>query len=159
LSRHRFIPTAVLVAAVVAVVLAVAGCASNDGGGAGSGGGTATTAGGGGGDDGYGGGGGETTTSAGAAGGGSGSGETTLTAKGFAWSETNLSLPKSATTLKVVNEDSAEHSFTAESINVDQDIVGGEDADVALDLAGASGTVNFKCKYHPSMTGVITVTG
>jgi plastocyanin len=158
LSRHRFIPTAVLVAAAVALVLAVAGCASNDGGGAGSGGGTATTAGGGGGDDGYGGGG-ETTTSAGAAGGGSGSGETALTAKGFAWSETNLSLPKSATTLKVVNEDSAEHSFTAESINVDQDVEGGEDADVALDLSGASGAVNFKCKYHPSMTGVITVTG
>jgi hypothetical protein len=151
--RHRFIPTAALIALAVATMLFVAGCGSSDGGGSGSGGGTATTAGGG---DGYGGGG-ATTTSGGAA---SGSGETTLTAQGLKWSTDTLSLPKGSTTLKVVNADTAEHSFTADSINVDQDIEGGEDADITLDLSNASGSVEFHCKYHPTtMKGTITVTG
>ena len=155
MSRHRFIPTAALAALAVATMLFVAGCGSSDGGGSGSGGGTATTAGGG---DGYGGGGGATTTSGAAAGGGSG--ETTLTAQGLKWSTNTLSLPKGSTTLKVVNADTVEHSFTADSIGVDQDIEGGEDANITLDLSNASGSIPFHCKYHPrTMTGTIEVTG
>jgi plastocyanin len=153
LSRHRVIPTAAVIALAMALVLALAGCSS---GGedepAGSGGGTATTAGGGV-DDGYGS---PTETTAGDAAGGSG--EATLTAEGFAWAEDTLRLSKDATTLKVTNADSALHSFTAESINVDQDIQGGESADVTIDLSGATGPVDFFCKYHSDMTGKIEVT-
>jgi hypothetical protein len=146
-----------VVALAAAVMLAVAGCSSGNGGSGSGGGGAGTTAGGG--DGGYGGGGQETTTSGGAAG-GAGSGETTLTAQGLKWSETALSLPKGTTSLKVVNSDSVEHSFTSEQLNVDQDIEGGEDADVTLDLSNVSGSVAFHCKYHPSiMKGTIQVTG
>jgi plastocyanin len=140
----------------MALVFTLAACGGgDDGDSAGTGGGTTeTTAGGGGtGDDGYGS---PTETTAGDAAGGSG--ESTLTAQGFAWSEDTLRLPKDATTLKVTNEDTALHSFTAESINVDQDIEGGQSADIKLDLSGASGEVDFVCKYHSEMTGKIEVT-
>jgi plastocyanin len=157
LSRHRVIPSNALIALAIALVFALAACGGNgdDGDSAGSGGGTATTAASSssGGDDGYGS---PSETTAGDASGGSG--ESSLTAEGFAWKEDTLRLSKDTTTLKVTNTDSALHSFTAESINVDEDIKGGESAEVKMDLSGASGTVDFVCKYHDDMTGKIEVT-
>lgn len=154
IAKHRIISTAALVALAAALTLALAGCASGgeDNANPGQGAATTTAAGG---DGGYGGSG-ETTTTGEAAGGGSG--EATLTAEGFQWSETSLSLPAGTTTLTVANADSAKHSFTAQQINVDEDVEGGASTDVELDLSGASGSIDFVCKYHPAMTGTIEVT-
>lgn len=153
-SGGRVIPSATLTALAMALIVALSGCSGGDDGesnGSASGGGTTAT----------------TTvdtttppsdsTEAGDDNGGAGE-DTTLTASDFAWSEDTLRLSKDTTTLKVTNSDRALHSFTAQSINVDEDVQGGESVDVKIDLSSASGRVDFVCKYHPDMTGKIEVT-
>jgi plastocyanin len=58
--------------------------------------------------------------------------------------------------LTVTNEGQALHSFTVGEAGIDQDVQPGESADI--DLSGAeAGTFDLQCKYHPEMTGTITV--
>jgi plastocyanin len=59
-------------------------------------------------------------------------------------------------TLSVTNEGQALHSFTVAEGGIDQDVQPGESADV--DLSGVqAGTYDLNCKYHPEMTGSITI--
>jgi plastocyanin len=59
-------------------------------------------------------------------------------------------------TLSVTNDGQALHSFTVADAGIDQDVQPGESADI--DLSGAqAGTHDLSCKYHPEMTGSITI--
>ncbi len=79
---------------------------------------------------------------------------TTITIRNFAFA-----LPTSVSpgeTLTVVNEDSAEHSVTADSEDLfDVDIEAGATGTVTV--PDEPGTYSFHCVYHPEMTGVLTV--
>jgi plastocyanin len=58
--------------------------------------------------------------------------------------------------LSVTNEGEALHSFTLPDGNIDEDVQAGQSADI--DLSGLDpGTFDFVCKYHPEMTGSLTV--
>lgn len=59
-------------------------------------------------------------------------------------------------TLLVTNEGQALHNLTVAEGGIDQDVQPGESADV--DLSGVqAGTYDLSCKYHPEMTGSITI--
>ena len=59
-------------------------------------------------------------------------------------------------TLTVTNDGQALHSFTVPDGDIDQDVQAGESAEI--DVSGLpSGTSDLECKYHPEMTGSITV--
>jgi plastocyanin len=59
-------------------------------------------------------------------------------------------------TLSVTNEGQALHNLTVAEGGIDQDVQAGESADV--DLSGVqAGTYDLSCKYHPEMTGSITI--
>jgi plastocyanin len=59
-------------------------------------------------------------------------------------------------TLTVTNDGQALHSFTVPDGDIDQDVQAGESAEI--DVSGVpSGTSDLVCKYHPEMTGSITV--
>jgi plastocyanin len=94
-----------------------------------------------------------------AAAGGGGDNELKLVTSGFKFDKTSLDLKAgSSYTVEVTNEDSAEHSFTFEAADVDQDVEGNEDATVTF-TAPAAGDYEFHCKYHPAaMKGTVTVT-
>jgi plastocyanin len=63
---------------------------------------------------------------------------------------------KAGTVVKFVNHDTAAHTATADDGSFDTgSIAPGGSADVHLDKAG---TFTYKCSFHPSMTGTITVT-
>lgn len=61
--------------------------------------------------------------------------------------------------ITIVNEDSADHSFTISGTQVDVTI-GGGDTFNGEPVAGVlePGTYDFFCRFHPSMTGTVTVT-
>jgi plastocyanin len=104
----------------------------------------------------------------GSSGGGGGSGaadgtnaggaeEQTITIKDFAFHPDTLTLPSGTdVTIEITNEDSGvEHSFTLDDDSVSQDVEGGEDAKVTLNLTDGIG---WHCEYHPeTMKGTITV--
>ena len=97
------------------------------------------------------------TTAAGTTAGG-GEDEIQLTASGFAWDKTDLQMTAgSEVKVEVTNDDSAPHSFTFEEASVDQTVDGGENATVTFTAPGA-GEYPFRCKFHASMTGTVTVT-
>jgi plastocyanin len=58
--------------------------------------------------------------------------------------------------ITLTNEDSVEHSFTLDDDSVNQDVEAGESETVEVTLPG-SGSLGWHCKYHPQMTGTITV--
>jgi plastocyanin len=61
------------------------------------------------------------------------------------------------TALTVTNRDSASHTWTAEDGTFDTGTLRqGDTATVTLDAAG---TYEFRCDFHPSMGGSITVIG
>jgi plastocyanin len=126
------------------LALVAAGCGGDDGGGSASG---ATAA--------------PETTSAPAttaATGGGGEDEIQLTASGFAWDKTQLEMTAgSEVKVEVTNDDSAPHSFTFQEASVDQTVDGGENATVTF-TAPDAGEYQFRCKFHGSMTGTVTVT-
>ncbi|MGH2676487.1 MAG: cupredoxin domain-containing protein [Actinomycetota bacterium] len=62
----------------------------------------------------------------------------------------------SAETITVTNDGQALHSFTLEAAGIDQDVQAGESADIELSGLDA-GSHDFTCKYHPEMTGSVTV--
>lgn len=89
-------------------------------------------------------------------GGGGGGGETTdsvtLVDNAFEPSE----FTAAGDSLTVTNEGQALHSFTVGAAGIDQDVQSGESADI--DLSGVeAGTFDLTCKYHPEMTGTLTV--
>ena len=94
-----------------------------------------------------------------AAAGGGGDNELKLVASGFKFDKTSLELTSgSSYTVEVTNEDSAEHNFTFEAANAEQDVEANEDATVTF-TAPAAGDYEFFCKYHPAaMKGTVTVT-
>jgi plastocyanin len=66
------------------------------------------------------------------------------------------SFTAASTTITVTNEGEALHSFTLPEGDIDQDVQAGESAEV--DLSGLdAGAHDFICKYHPEMTGSVTV--
>ena len=61
-----------------------------------------------------------------------------------------------SSTISVTNDGQALHSFTIADGDIDQDLQAGESAEV--DLSGLeAGTYDLICKYHPEMTGSLTV--
>ncbi|GIV00613.1 MAG: hypothetical protein KatS3mg014_2228 [Actinomycetota bacterium] len=60
--------------------------------------------------------------------------------------------------IALVNEDAVDHTFTIRGTSVDLDVEGDRAAQVGP-LAGAisPGTYDLLCRYHPEMTGSITV--
>jgi plastocyanin len=93
-----------------------------------------------------------------AAAGGGGDNEIQLVAANFAWDRTSLEMTAgSEVSVEVRNQDSAQHSFTFEAASVDEVVDGGEDA-TATFTAPAAGSYEFRCKFHGSMTGTVTVT-
>jgi plastocyanin len=98
------------------------------------------------------------TTAADTTAGGGTENEIQLTASGFAWDKTELQMTAgSEVKVEVRNDDSAPHSFTFEEASVDETVDGGEDASATF-TAPAAGEYPFRCKFHASMTGTVTVT-
>ena len=90
--------------------------------------------------------------------GGGGEDELQLVAADFAWDKTTLEMTSGAEVrVEVTNEDTAQHSFTFEEASVDEVVAAGEDATVTF-TAPAAGSYPFRCKFHGSMTGTVTVT-
>jgi plastocyanin len=97
-----------------------------------------------------------TSTAGGAAtpAGGQRAGAATITISGFAFPESTT--VAAGSTIKITNDDSDEHSFTADDgSSFDTDIEGGESADVTAPMA--PGTYTFHCKYHSSMKATLIV--
>lgn len=91
-----------------------------------------------------------------ACGGGGGGGETTdaitMTDNQF---EPSI-FTTSADTITVSNDGQALHSFTLEEGGIDLDIQAGDSAMIDLSALDA-GTYDLTCKYHPEMTGQVTI--
>jgi plastocyanin len=121
-------------AAVLGVVLLAGGCGGDEGSGGSSG--TAAPA----------------TTAA------AGGDKVALTAKGTAWSQTQLTMATGKqVTVAVDNQDTVEHNFTFKEANADQDVDGGQSVEVSF-TTPAAGTYDFICEYHPAtMKGTVTV--
>jgi plastocyanin len=145
--------TVKLVVAVMALVLVASACSSsNDTGSGGTGSG------------GTGGSGGATgsTGSSGATGisgasGGAGDTTQTITIKNFAFNPAQITGTAGTTlTIPITNNDSPTHSFTLDDKSVSQDIAAGTTETVEVPLPD-SGTLGWHCKYHPTMTGTITI--
>lgn len=59
-------------------------------------------------------------------------------------------------TITVTNDGQALHSFTVTAGGIDQDVQPGQSSDI--DLSGLdAGSHDFMCKYHPEMTGSVTI--
>ena len=84
---------------------------------------------------------------------GGGAADQTITIKDFTFDPSELTVDGS-TTIEVVNEDDAEHSFTLDDDSVSQDVPPGESATVTIDPVASIG---WHCEVHPDMTGSITV--
>jgi plastocyanin len=93
-----------------------------------------------------------------AAAGGGGEDEFQLTAADFAWDTTSLEMASGAEVrVEVTNADTVQHSFTFDEASVDEVVAAGEDATVSF-TAPAAGSYEFRCRFHGSMTGTVTVT-
>ena len=87
-----------------------------------------------------------------------GDGAVTLTAANFAFDPASLTAA-AGDTIEFTNEDDAEHSFTIDDSDVDEDVDGGGSTTVDLGSLDA-GSYDFYCKYHKdSMTGTLEITG
>lgn len=133
---------ALTVFSVVALLL-LGACGSDDGNG------TETSAG----DD-------QTTTGEDSGAGGSASGgKATLevVAKDFSFDPDSLQVDTGdKLTVVLTNEDSAEHTFTIEELDVEAEAHGGETAQDTF--SAPAGTYEFFCEYHPDdMRGTLTV--
>jgi plastocyanin len=88
---------------------------------------------------------------------GGGGAAATLTASNFAFDPTSLTAAAGGS-IDFTNEDDAEHNFTIEDLDIDEDAEGGDS--ITVDLGDAeAGTYDFFCKYHKdSMTGTLEIT-
>jgi plastocyanin len=91
-----------------------------------------------------------------ACGGGNGGGETTDTLTMVDNEFQPSSFTAASDTLSVTNDGQALHSFTLTDGSVDQDVAPGESTEIDISGLGG-GTFDFVCKYHPEMTGSVTV--
>ncbi len=83
-------------------------------------------------------------------------GASTVTAANFAFDPTELEVA-SGDSITFVNEDDAEHSFTVDKTDVEEELEEPGEVDVTIDLD--AGDYDFFCKYHKdTMTGTLTVT-
>lgn len=86
------------------------------------------------------------------------SGDTfTVTISNFAY-DPSCFTARAAQRMSLVNEDSASHTLTISGTDIDVEIGGGE----TLDLDPVTGivqpgTYDFSCRFHPSMTGRVTI--
>jgi plastocyanin len=99
-------------------------------------------------------------SSQGGGGGATGSGVSgsgvSVTMEGFAFQPDALTLAAGKVTVTVTNKDSALHSFTLDDGSESQDVQPGTTEQVTI-VVPSSGTLGWHCRYHPSMTGTITV--
>jgi plastocyanin len=81
----------------------------------------------------------------------------TLTISGFAF-DPSCFTARAAQSISIVNEDSADHSFTISGTQIDVTIPAGQTFN-GESVSGVlePGTYDFFCRFHPSMTGTITV--
>jgi len=81
----------------------------------------------------------------------------TLTASNFAF-DPSCFTARAAQSITIVNEDSADHTFTISGSQIDVTIPAGETFN-GEPVSGVlePGTYDFFCRFHPSMTGTITV--
>jgi plastocyanin len=90
---------------------------------------------------------------------GGGSGAVTVSAANFAFSPASIPVEAGADVeLTFTNDDTTQHSFTADDLGVDLVLDGG-DSDTTTFTAPDSGSVEFHCKFHEAMTGTITTDG
>ena len=87
--------------------------------------------------------------------GGGGGGSVTLTAAEFAFDPADISAA-SGDSIEFVNEDEAEHNFTAEDAGLDEDVDAGGSTTISLEGVEA-GSYDYFCEYHPDMTGTLEV--
>ena len=84
--------------------------------------------------------------------------ETELEADDFYFEPTTLTGTAGQTLkLELKNEGGAEHNFSIDDQNIDQDVEAGEDAEVTVTFPD-SGVLEFYCKYHRTsgMVGQLT---
>jgi plastocyanin len=81
----------------------------------------------------------------------------TLTTSNFAFDPSCLTA-RAAQSITIVNEDSADHTFTISGSQIDVTIPAGETFN-GEPISGVlePGTYDFFCRFHPAMTGTITV--
>lgn len=81
----------------------------------------------------------------------------TLTASNFAFDPPCFTA-RAAQSITIVNEDSADHTFTISGSQIDVTIPAGETFN-GEPISGVlePGTYDFLCRFHPAMTGTITV--
>ena len=81
----------------------------------------------------------------------------TITISGFAYDPDCLTA-RAAQGISIVNNDSADHTFTIDGTQIDVTIPAGETFN-GEPVSGVvePGTYDFRCRFHPSMTGTITV--
>jgi plastocyanin len=92
-------------------------------------------------------------------GGGSSAGDAaTLTASGFKFDPTSLSVAAGGS-IEYTNEDDTEHNFTVEEADIDEDV--DPSGSTTIDLGDVeAGSYDFFCEYHKDqMTGTLEVTG
>jgi plastocyanin len=88
-------------------------------------------------------------------GGGDGGGDADLSIDNFAFSPDAIEVAP-GTEIVVENANgSTPHTFTVEGTDVDLELGPGDVEDVAIDLD--PGTYDFRCRFHPQMTGTLTV--
>src|SRR5688500_8865293 len=78
-----------------------------------------------------------------------------ITISGSQFSPAEVDAAAGDATFAVSNEDGFAHTFTADDLDVDEQLDGGEGSSVTAALE--PGTYDFRCTIHPSMTGTITV--
>ena len=82
-----------------------------------------------------------------------------IVASNFAFQPSEIEVESdSDVTMTFTNEDDTAHSFTSEELGVDVVVEGGSSGEVAF-TAPESGSVDFVCKFHSSMTGTVAVEG
>lgn len=76
-----------------------------------------------------------------------------VTIAGFAFQPANLTVA-AGDTVTFVNKDGAPHTATARDKSFDTGrLSGGQSKTITV---SAAGTFNYKCRFHPAMTGKIT---
>ena len=80
-----------------------------------------------------------------------------ITARDFRFDPDTATVPPdSLVTVTLTNRGGVEHSWTAESVHGSADADPGEVNTIPFTSPG-SGTITFHCRWHPRMTGTITV--
>jgi plastocyanin len=62
---------------------------------------------------------------------------------------------ESGSTVNLVNEGQAAHTFTLDDGSIDEQIAPG--AEASVDITLDAGSYEFVCSFHPEMTGTLTV--